>query len=163
MKKTLLIAILLLSGLVSPGQEVQFSPAVVSAGGSSTQGNAVNLSRWRIGQIIVVTFPAENVQKQASEFSTTLPQESTNGWSVTAYPNPFSSLLKVRFDMDSKGEFAFEIFDITGRKIITQNTRQILPGQIAELDLTGLTPAMYLLKIIPSGDGVQQQFKITKQ
>ena len=65
--------------------------------------------------------------------------------------------------MESKGEFAFEIFDVTGRKLITQNARQILPGQIAEFDLTGFTPAMYLLKIIPSGEGVQQKFKITKQ
>ena len=162
-KIILFLSVLMLSGFVSHSQEVQFAPAVISSGGSSNSGNPVNLSRWRIGQINVVTLPSENGMKQASVISTTLPMDSPSGWSASIYPNPVSGVLKVCFDMESKGEFGFEIFDVTGRKLITQNAGQILPGQIAELDLTGLTPAMYLLKIIPSGEGVQQKFKITKQ
>jgi hypothetical protein len=163
LKRTLFITILLLIGLVSFSQEVQFAPAVISSGGSSNSGNSVNLSRWRIGQINVVTFPSENALLQPSVITTTLSIESSTEWSASIYPNPVNSVLKVRFDLESKGEFAFEIFDVTGRKLISQNARQILPGQVAELDLTGLTPAMYLLKIIPSEEGVQKQFKITKQ
>ena len=159
----LFLSVLLLTGLVSFSQEVQFSPVVISSGGSSNSTNSVNFSRWRIGQINVVTLPYENAQKQSSVLSTNLPIELTTGWSASIYPNPVSDMLKVRFEMESKGEFSFEIFDVTGRKLFSQNARQILPGQIAKLDFTGLTPALYLLKIIPSGEGVQQQFKITKQ
>ena len=164
MKKTLFIAILLFSGLVSPGQEVQFSPAVVSAGGSSSPGGAVNLSRWRIGQINVVTFPsAENIPKQATIAASALSERPIEEWSVTVYPNPVNTLLNVRFDMESRGEFTLELYDVRGRKLIAENALIILPGQVAEIDLTGLKPALYLLKVIPSVQGTQKLFKITKQ
>jgi len=164
MRRTLIIAFLLLSGLFSPGQDVQFSQAVVAAGGSSNMGNAVNLSRWRIGQINVVTLPsAENITKQATITTTTHSERPIEDWSVTVYPNPVNTLLNVHFDMVSQGEFTLEIYDVSGRKLIAENARIILPGQVAEIDLTGLTPALYLLKVIPSAQGTQKLFKITKQ
>jgi len=164
MKHTLFITILLLIGLVSHSQEVQFSPAVVSAGGSSNSGNPVNLSRWRIGQINVVTFPsAENITKQATIAASALSEMPIEEWSVTVYPNPVNTFLNLHFDMESRGEFTLEIYDVSGRKLIAENKLIILPGQVAEIDLTGLTPALYLLKVIPSVQGTQKLFKITKQ
>ena len=60
-------------------------------------------------------------------------------------------------------EFNLEIYDARGSKLISENGLIILPGQVAKLDLTGLTPALYLLKVIPSVQGNQKIFKITKQ
>jgi hypothetical protein len=165
MKKILLLfSVLLTFGLFAYSQDVQFSPAVIPSGGGSSSTQAVNLSRWRIGQINVVTLPSdENAQKMATVAHTILPDDSPSDWRVTLFPNPVQGELNIRFDMDSKGEYAFEIFDVTGRKMITQKARIIFPGQITELDLSGLTPALYVLKIIPSGEGSHRQFKITKQ
>lgn len=163
MRRTLIIAYILLSGLFSSGQEVQFAPAVISSGGSSKPGNAVNLSRWRVGQINVVTLPSvENLLKQATVDATTLSQRPLEEWAVTVYPNPVNTWLNVYFDMESPGEFTLEIYDMSGRKLIAKNALIILPGQIAEIDLTRLAPALYLLKISPSVQGTQKIFKITK-
>jgi len=165
MKRIILfISVILLSVIVSYSQDVQFTPAVISSGGSSHSNDAVILSRWRIGQINVITFPShENAQKMATVVSTILPVDSPSGWTVILFPNPFQSKLNVRFNMANEGEFAIEIFDVTGRKIMAEKARIIFPGQITELDLSSLTPALYLLKIIPSGEGPLKQFKITKQ
>jgi hypothetical protein len=161
MKKIILfISALLLSGLVSFSQDVQFSPAIISSGGSSHSNGAVTLSRWRIGQINVVTIPTDEVAlKQAEIVPSTLPDD----WSASVYPNPVTNRLKIQFDTDYPGEYAFELTDITGRKLIAEKARLILPGQVEELDLSGLTPALYLLKIIHSKESSQKLFKITKQ
>jgi len=144
-------------------QDVQFPKAIISSGGGNAVSGPVNLTRWRIGQINVVTFPSENPLKQASVIATTLPLETTSEWSVKVYPNPVNTILHVNFDMKSQGEFNLEIYDARGSKLISENGLIILPGQVAKLDLTGLTPALYLLKVIPSVQGTQKIFKITKK
>jgi len=165
MKKPILfISILLLSGLVSFSQDVQFSPAVISSGGSSNSNGAVTLSRWRIGQINVITLPSdENAQKMATVAKSVLPLDSPSDWRVTLFPNPVQSKLNVRFDMTNEREYTFEIFDVTGSKMMSEKKGIIFPGQVAKLDLSQFAPALYLLKIMPSGEGSHKQFKITKQ
>ena len=144
-------------------QDVQFPQAIISSGGGNTVSGPVNLTRWRIGQINVVTFPSENPMKQASVIATSLPLETTGEWSVNVYPNPVNTMLNLHFGMESRGEFNLAIYDVRGSKLISENGLIILPGQVAKLDLTGLTPALYLLKIIPAEQGTQKLFKITKQ
>ena len=165
MKKPILfISILLLSGLVSIGQDVQFSPAVISSGGSSHSNGAVTVSRWRIGQINVITLPSdENAQKMATVVNTILPVDSLSNWTVTLFPNPVLNKLNVRFDMATEGEFTIELFDVTGRKMMSEKKGIIFPGQVTELDFSQFAPALYLLKIMPSDEGPYKQFKITKQ
>jgi hypothetical protein len=65
--------------------------------------------------------------------------------------------------MESQGVFTLEIFDVSGRKLITENALIIFPGQVVEIDLSGLIPALYLLKVIPSAMNAQKLFKILKQ
>jgi hypothetical protein len=165
LKKLFLFCIMLFfTGIVLFGQDVQFPRAVISSGGGNSSSNAVNLTRWRIGQINLVTLPsAENIPKQAIIPTSVLSERSDEDWSATVYPNPVNTLLNVRFDMERRGEFTLELYDVSGRKIIAENGLNILPGQVAEIDLTGLTPALYLLKVIPSVEGTQKLFKITKQ
>jgi hypothetical protein len=165
MKKIILfISVLLLSGLVSFSQDVQFSPAIISSGGSSNSNGGVTLSRWRIGQINVITLPSdENAQKMAMVVHSIQPDASPSDWTVTLFPNPVQSKLNVRFDMADEKEFAFELFDVTGRKMMSEKKGIIFPDQVTELDLSQFAPALYLLKILPSGEGPFKQFKITKQ
>jgi hypothetical protein len=165
MKKSLLfILVLLYFGLFSYSQDVQFSPAVTSSGGSSPSSFAVNLSRWRIGEIHVVTFPSDAPSlKQAEVASTLLTHDPPDDWSVSVYPNPVSNRLKICFETNNSGEFAFEITDITGRKLFSQKAKHILPGQVTEIDFSGYAPNLYLLSIIPSGELDRKLFKITKE
>jgi len=163
-KAFLFIFILLSSVLISFSQEVQFSTAVIPSGGGSSSSHAVNLSRWRIGQINVITLPSdEDAKKVATVPQTTLPDNLSSDWNVTLFPNPVQSKLHVRFDMDKEGEYAFEIFDVTGRIMMTGKAGIIVPGQTVELDLSQLAPALYLFKITPSEAISYKQFKITRQ
>jgi len=155
--------LLFFSVLAVFGQDVQFPQAVISSGGGNSSSGPVNLTRWRIGQINVVTLPSGNNLKQASAISSGLSPESKDAWSVSVYPNPVNKLLHVHFEMDTKGEFSLEIYDVSGRKLIAKNGLMIIPGQVAEIDLTGLTPTLYLLKVIPASQRNQKLFKITKQ
>jgi hypothetical protein len=112
----------------------------------------------------VVTIPSEAVSlKQAEVARFFLPENSPAGWSVSVYPNPVSNRLKICFDINNSGEFGFEITDITGRKLLIEKAKLILPGQVTELDFSGLAPNLYLLSIIPSGELSRKLFKITKQ
>jgi hypothetical protein len=163
MKKMLFIAILCLSVLVSTGQDVQFPRAIVSAGGGNPTSGSVNLTRWRIGQINVVTFNSENALKQGTVAATAIPESAAGDWKVNVYPNPVNTVLNIHFELEAQGEFNLEVYDVRGSKIIVENGLTILPGQVAKLDLTGLTPALYLLKVIPAEQGTQKLFKITKQ
>ncbi|MCX6224523.1 MAG: T9SS type A sorting domain-containing protein [Bacteroidia bacterium] len=165
LKKVSLFSIMLLfSGIALFGQDIQFPQAVISSGGGNSSSNAVNLTRWRIGQINVVTLPsAENIEIQASVAGTGLSEKPIEEWSVTVYPNPVNTLLKVHFDTEIRGKYTLEIYDLSGRKLMTENAQIILPGQVAEIDLKGLTSALYFLKVTPSAQGTQKVFKIFKQ
>lgn len=158
LKKLFLFSIMLFfSGVTLLAQNVQFPREVISSGGGNSSSGSVNLTRWRIGQINVVTIPT------GEDVATTISENPVEDWTVNVYPNPVNTLLNVRFDMESRGEFNLELYDVNGRKIIAENGLIILPGQVAEIDLTGLTPALYLLKVIPVTQGSQKLFKITKQ
>jgi len=161
MKNTiLLISVLLLSGFVSFSQEVQFSAAIITSGGSSHQKEAVTISRWRIGQINVLTVPSGEVLLKQAEKSLT---DDSEEWSVCVYPNPVNMMLNVHFDIESRGKYTLEIYDMKGSKILSKNNLIILPGQEEELELADLKPALYLLKVIPYEKGNFKIYKITKQ
>ena len=94
LKKLSLFSIMLFfSGITLWGQDVQFPRAVISSGGGNYASNALNLTRWRIGQINVVTLPSgENITKQATIPASVLSEKPTDEWSVDVYPNPANSM-----------------------------------------------------------------------
>jgi len=159
-KKLFFISALLSLGLSAFNQEVQLLPAVIPSGGDVISSQAVNLSWWRIGETHVVTIPADQYFFKQEEV---IASNLVDDWSVFVYPNPVKSRLKIQFNTKSPGEFALEITDISGKKLIVEKARHILPGQTEELDLTRFGPAIYLLKIIPSDEEFQKLIKITKQ
>ncbi len=163
-KLSLFCIMLLFSGIALWGQEVQFPRAVISSGGGNFSSNALNLSRWRIGQIKGVTLPSgENLTKQSTIPASAISEKTVEEWSVTVYPNPVNTLPNIYFNMENRSEFNIEVYDMTGRKLIAENEQTILPGQVAEINLTGLAPVLYVLKVIPAIQGTQKQFKIIKQ
>jgi hypothetical protein len=164
MKKIIISLFLLLTVLISAGQNVQFSAAVISSGGGSPSTEAIHVSRWRIGKIHVVTFPSDPVPlKYATTDPLVKPEGGPADWIATVYPNPVNSLLKIKIDSGHSGDYAFEVLDTTGRKLIAEKAGHILPGQVVELDFAGFPPGLYLLSIIPSGEVSPRLFKITKE
>ena len=163
-KLSLYVIMLVFSGISLFGQEVQFPQAVISTGGGNASSNAVNLTRWRIGQIHVVTLPADEIiEIQANTGTTGVEEKALEKWLVTAYPNPVNTLLKVQFDSEIRGKYTLEIYDLSGRKLMTKNAQIILPGQVVEIDLKELKSALYFLKVNSAVQDIQKVFKIFKQ
>ena len=144
MRTNILLVFVLLLSLSGYGQEVQFPSAIITAGGSFYSNSPVFISRWRIGEVRIVTLPANVRLKEAEIASTGISEDIPTGWSAQCYPNPAGQFLKVRFEMEKAGRFSFELLDATGRKMLVKPSEMVLPGTEVEFDLSQLTPALYM-------------------
>lgn len=138
-------------GLPMLAQDLNFPSAIVSAGGSTKDGNPVNFSGWRIGQVHVLTLPIDQ-----SEIDTNL------DWNVSAYPNPVKDFLQLEFELPESRELFLKMTDASGRVIFIQEARPFINGSISELNLSSCPPALYLLQISSSDLKSQRVLRIQK-
>ncbi|HHH54889.1 MAG TPA: T9SS type A sorting domain-containing protein, partial [Bacteroidetes bacterium] len=66
------------------------------------------------------------------------------------FPNPASGYAKLKFNIVSMHNSRLEITDITGRKIMQLDENTLSSGEI-DLDFSGYTPGIYLVKFIQDG------------
>ena len=159
MKKLLLFSILLFfTGITLLGQEVQFPPAVISAGGSNSGTSPVVITRWRIGGINILTFPTP---LKSATFEP-IPDGLSADWSVKVYPNPVSDLLRVEFEVAQRSEYIIELLEMTGRKLFVKKTGMVFSGYSGEIDMTGYVSGIYLLRVWPDDQSGQRIFKINR-
>ena len=85
--------LIIILGLPMLAQDISFPSAIVSAGGGTGDGNPVNFSRWRIGQVHVLTIPTDQSAIDADL-----------DWNVSAYPNPVKDFLLLEFELPETGE-----------------------------------------------------------
>jgi hypothetical protein len=71
-------------------------------------------------------------------------------WEVNIYPNPASD--KLYIENQSGMEMLLELYDITGKMIVNS----ILTGDLEVIDVQGIRPSIYFLKI-PIDDSRQQK------
>ena len=161
MKTTLLISFLFCFNFLL-AQNIQFPPAIVSAGGSSVETTNSHLSKWRIGSINVI-------QLNSNLKSKTIPSINEDGnvvnedWSIICYPNPTSDYLNIHFSFESKKVLGVRLSDITGHKLIERKPQLISPEEIIELDLTKYAPAFYLVHIWSEDNTLNHVLKISKK
>lgn len=162
MKKIVLfIPVLLLSGLVSFSQDLQCLPSVISTGASPPGSNSDHLSKWMIGEIYQVVLPdPEDMMKDA--VIPLNPNDDLSDWKISVFPNPASDLLNIRFEMGNAGDFSYEILDLSGRKMMVKKVVNFLPQQVEKIDISGLVPSMYLLKILALDGQKCELFRFTK-
>ncbi|MFO7672061.1 MAG: T9SS type A sorting domain-containing protein [Bacteroidales bacterium] len=156
MKKVLLTILVVFIGLPMFAQEVRFPSAIVSAGGGSN-GSSVNLSRWRLGQVHVVTLSEDvKIKDKSKEDLLTL------DWNVTVYPNPVEDLLYLEFELPESKDLFLRITDVVGRVIFIQEARIFINGSHVELNMSNYLPASYLLQITSSDLLSQKVYCIQK-
>ena len=136
------------------GQEVRFPSAIVSAGGNSGQSTTVNLSRWRLNPVHIVTFPDAKFKEKD------LVCEAD--WSVTIYPNPVEDYLYLEFELPEQREFVLKITDMAGRILFIQEPRPFINGSTVEINLLGYIPALYLLQVSSSDLKTQKVLRFQK-
>lgn len=161
MKTTLLISFLFLFNFLL-AQNIQFPPAIVSAGGSSVETTNSHLSKWRIGSINVI-------QLNSNLKSNTIQSINENGKvvnedrSIICYPNPTSNYLNIHFSFESNRILGIKLSDITGQKLIERKSQLISSGEIIELDLRKYAPAVYLVQIWSEDNSLYRVIKISKK
>ena len=151
MKKVLLTMLIVILGLPLLAQEISFPSAIVSAGGGTGDGNPVNLSRWRIGQVHVLTIPIDQSTR-----------ENDLDWNVTVYPNPVKDFLHLEFELPETRELFLKITDVAGRVFFIQEPRPFEIGSNAELNMSKYPPALYLLQISSPDLKAQKIFRVQK-
>ena len=68
------------------------------------------------------------------------------GFSVKAYPNPFSNDVKIEFSTDKKTDVQIEVVDILGRQVFVSKVENT-EGGIVPLAIGHLSSGAYLLKV----------------
>lgn len=152
MKKILLATLVVILGLPMLAQDIRFPSAIVAAGGNSHDGYSVGLSRWRIGQVHVLTLPVE----------TTIEKIEDIDWNVTVYPNPVKDYLNLEFELPETRELFLKITDIAGRILFQQEANSYVNGSIVELNISNFNPALYLLQISSPDQTSQRIIRIQK-
>lgn len=136
MKKNLLAALVVILGLPVLAQEISFPSALIAAGGSTLDGKTVSFSRWRIGQVHVLTIPS---------YESAVIDDLD--WSVSGYPNPVENILHLEFELPETRDLFLKVTDASGRVVFLQESRPFIDGFITELDMSKYPPALYLLQV----------------
>ena len=151
MKLKSLLFLFMFSSFLIKGQDIKLKSGVMSSAGSSTELTTVNISKWRIGEVHIIVLQRDKLSDQLA-----------STWDVSSYPNPFSSLLNLSFQTETKNEFTISVTDILGKRQLYTEEKTIMPNEVIQLDLAFLSPALYLITVIPKDKSIQRVFKVQK-
>ena len=165
MKTKALFFTLILAALSVQGMAQKLTPTVVSSGGSYFSAGGYTLSAT-IGEIAVTTLKTASLTltqgfQQPYDIGTSI-KETGLDWSITAYPNPVSEFLNIRFDLTDPIDLNVEIMDMSGRKHMIRELYYITPGEIVTFDMSGFVRGVYLVRIYTPDWRVQKTYKIQK-
>ncbi len=166
MKRSILSFIFLVSaGFIFA--QLSMTNSVLATAGDYHENGSYSLS-WTVGELAVSTLTeGSNVLTQGFQQPWDMAVNITDGpelnWSVKAYPNPVYDYLNVAFSLENPGEFAIEVTDITGKKVLTRDSQLISKDEIVDLDFTQFKPGIYFLRIYSSDQKVHKVYKIKKQ
>ena len=152
MKQLLLTILIVLLGLPMLAQEVHFPPAVLAGGGGGSDGNAINVTKWRLSQVHVI-----HLNGDISNIDEFLINEN-----VTVYPNPVKDFLNIKFLIEESLDCKVILTDVLGRIHLVQEQGTILPNQVIKLNLSDFLPAIYLLRIESPEKEILKTFSIQK-
>ena len=141
--------------------DIYLPPTVIAAGGSLDGGSdesTIIITRWRLSKVYVVTLTGDYYIEETGLGS----GEPDLGWNVTLYPNPVSDNLHVEFKLTETRDFIIKLSDITGRVLMIQEAKTILPGEIIKLNMSGFSSALYLLYISTLDQKTRNIYRIQK-
>ena len=140
-------------------------PGVIASGGSYAETETMSIS-WTLGELATATLAGGDMIltqgfQQPFDFGTGINPEKLN-WQITAFPNPVSDVLFVRFDIQRTREFRIEIQDVTGRVLSLEQHKEIFPGDVVQVNASSFTYGVYFLKVF-TPDKEQSQVLIIRK
>ena len=101
----------------------------------------------------------ENIDDTPEESTLDIEELSTAHDAVTFFPNPFSNSLNVRVSKEFEGINTIELFDFSGKKLITTNSS--IADFITSQRFEELNNGVYLINIF-NGSGQRTQSRLVK-
>jgi|GEM_PF-1770252 len=154
MNKFKIIGALLLCSIGANAQLVAYKAVIASAGGSYTSAGLS--ADWTVGQNIANQYTSSGLTVTegfhpiiVEQGPTDVPSVMSNINSVTAYPNPTSTVLNISINQQLPKAVVVEVLDISGRQvkdIIKLPAQSILSTQI---DMSALSPGSYFILLNP--------------
>jgi hypothetical protein len=149
-KPALLLAILLCSTMLLTAQ-VQLTPTVIAAGGGYGEGEGISLS-WTIGELAVTTLTAGDLVltqgfQQPFDIDVIGTRDQQVSWGISVYPNPVKDQLRIKFNVETAGDYLLEVQDVTGRIVTQKLHKEVRPGDIVLLNTSTYLPGVYFLKV----------------
>lgn len=142
---------MLLAGFTVFSQDIQLSPTVIASAGNYSESDNISLS-WTVGELAVTTL-------EAGDFILTqgFQQSYDDGvigfeydpirWQINAYPNPVQNDLMIQFDLFETREFLIEVQDVTGRILSQEQYKEVFPGDVRQIDMSGYKSGIYFFRI----------------
>ena len=148
--------------LVTIGLNQMFAQENINATGGKATGikGTVNYS---IGQTVFNTFSSdagsvsEGVQQPYEIFITTGIDITTVNLSLKIFPNPTANVLNLAID-NIANELSFQLVTVDGKLLKSEKIK----SKETQIEMFGLQPAMYFLRVIKNGQ-VVKSFKIIKK
>lgn len=164
MNKSITIIVLILFS-VSGYAQITLEPSVIASGGEYAETETMSLS-WTLGELAITTLSGGDMIltqgfQQPIDFGTGIGAEELN-WQITAYPNPVSDALFIRFDIDMTREFWIEVQDVTGRVISLEQKKEVFPGDVIQLNTSTFSYGVYFLKVFTPDKEQSQVLSISK-
>lgn len=135
--------------------------ATLSAGGeaSGSQGT----SSYSIGQLVYTTNSGETgsisqgVQQPFIIEAITGLDELGISLNLTAYPNPATDFVQLKIEGEMLTDISYQLYNMQGKMLRSNKLTEIQAG----IDMTSLSPAAYILKVIQKNTDIKT-FKIIK-
>ncbi len=126
---------------------------VVSPGGGFFATGSMTLS-FTLGEPVTGTLMAGDKAltqgfQQPSRIATLVPYERIESASVRVFPNPFATFVEVEVQDAGGKPWQVEVLDLRGTRILVEcflNTQ-------GRLDLSGLSPGCYFVRVFQTGRG----------
>ena len=157
MKLLIIILFLISTGAGAIAQEV------VASSGNSNSAGGITVD-WTLGEPVIETLTgANNILTQGMHQSkltvTNLDDMVIPGMEISVYPNPTKDLLKIEVESQGNELLRYELFDITGRKMVLKKMR----SKSEEVDMSSYSPGIYLLNVLNQNGEHLKVCKIIKQ
>ncbi|HOZ16071.1 MAG TPA: T9SS type A sorting domain-containing protein [Tenuifilaceae bacterium] len=141
---------------------------VASAGGYYNSTEAGVSISWTLGEVAYTTLTAGGYMltqgfQQGNLFTTDVEKPELSGSDMKIYPNPASVEFFIKINSPTaKGKSTAEVYDITGRKVITKELN-LEENEPYRIPIAELKAGIYMIRITVESSKAVKVFKLIKE
>jgi len=164
------LACAVLSSTSLQGQSLPTSTVNVAGGQGKTSAFSLDYSIGEQSAIVRYQSPASGsiaaglFQALTSVITSILPTPNSEGEALVLFPNPASEYSTLKGALSKPGYLSFQLVDIQGRVLQSDNPVYYSRQVEKEFSLSGLAAGMYFIRVSYSAEGLTQTrtFKLIK-